>query len=197
MTSMAPTATERLDPRCIRSRERVLAAAVAVLREEGLSGLTFEAVATRSGVARTTIYRQFPDRAALHLAAIESVGPDVRMPLTDDLVADVTRFCDRLNHTLVATDFGGVILTALDGAERDEQMRELAKGVADRRRGILVDRLRAEQVAGRFAADVDLDLVCSQLVGPLFYRRFMSRQPTGHDVVSKLVSGVLTPLLRS
>ncbi len=170
---------------------------MAVLIEEGLPGLTFEAVATRSGVARTTIYRQFADRAALHLAAIESVGPDVRMPVTDDVVGDVTLFCVRLNHTLVATDFGNVILTALDGAERDERMRELAKGVADRRRAILGDRLRAEQVAGRLAGDVDLDLVCGQLVGPLFYRRFMSRQHTGRDFVARLVSGVLTPLLQS
>jgi hypothetical protein len=46
------------------------------------------------------------------------------------------------------------------------------------------------------AADADLDQLCSQLVGPLFYRRFISRQPTSPAFVHRLVRGVLTPLLR-
>ncbi|MFM2076185.1 MAG: hypothetical protein RJA49_75, partial [Actinomycetota bacterium] len=64
-SNMLPLRTERIDPRCTRSQQRVLVAAVALLREDGLAGLTFEAVAARSGVAKTTIYRHFVDRAAL------------------------------------------------------------------------------------------------------------------------------------
>ena len=60
-----------------------------LLREDGLPGLTFEAVAARSGVAKTTLYRHFADRSALHLAAIESVGPSMVLTATDDVVADV------------------------------------------------------------------------------------------------------------
>ena len=67
----------REDPRRAKSRARVLASAVELLREEGLSGLTIEAVAARSGVAKTTIYRQFADRDELHLSAVHSVGRQV------------------------------------------------------------------------------------------------------------------------
>ncbi len=193
---MAPTPTDRIDPRCTRSQQRVLAAAVTILREHGLPGLTFEAVAAHSGVAKTTIYRHFPDRSALHLAAVESVGPSSQMPHTDDVVDDLAQFLTGLNRTLHHSDFGLILLTALDSAERNDDLRRLAVEAAALRRRLVADRLREAQSAGRLRNDADLDLVCSQLVGPLFYRRFMSRQPTSAAFVGALVSGVISPLLR-
>jgi AcrR family transcriptional regulator len=195
-TFMVPLPIDRVDPRCTRSQQRVLAAAVSVLREEGLPGLTFEAVAARSGVAKTTIYRHFHNRDGLHLAAIESVGPSLAMRSTDDLVADVVMFLDGLNHTLHHSDFGAILLTALDAAERHEAMAALALTAAQQRRAQLVRRLKVAQKSGALAADADLDLACSQLVGPLFYRRCMSRQATSSAFVANLASNVLTPLLR-
>lgn len=194
---MRSPATERIDPRCARSQQRVLAAAVELLREEGLPGLTFESVAARSGVAKTTIYRHFPDRAAMHLAAIDSVGPVVEMSTSNDVVVDVVKFLGGLNHTLHHGAFGDVLLTALDGAERSERMDELARGAADQRRSVLSGRLKLAQRDGRLKAEADLDLVCAQLVGPIFYRRFMSRQPTSATFVAKLTRQVLDPLLRA
>jgi AcrR family transcriptional regulator len=192
---MVPLPIDRIDPRCTRSQQRVLAAAVALLREEGLPGLTFEAVAARSGVAKTTIYRHFHNRDGLHLAAIESVGPSLTMPSTDDLVADVVVFLDGLNRTLHHSDFGAILLTALDASERSKPMADLALAAAQQRRAQLVRRLKAAQKSGVLAADADLDLACSQLLGPLFYRRCMSRQATSSAFVANLAGGVLTSLL--
>jgi AcrR family transcriptional regulator len=188
--------TDRIDPRCTRSQQRVLASAVAILREHGLTGLTFEAVAAHSGVAKTTIYRHFPDRSALHLAAVESVGPPSQMRSTDDVVDDLVHFLTGLNRTLHESDFGLILLTALDGAERNDDLRHLAVEAAAQRRRLLADRLRQAQAAGQLRDDADLDLVSSQLVGPLFYRRFMSRQATSAPFVAALVRGVIGPLLR-
>jgi len=188
-------ATDRIDPRCTRSQQKVLAAAVALLRDDGLPGLTFEAVAARSGVAKSTVYRHYPDRATLHLAAVAFVGPTMVMPLTDDVVADVTAFLRDLNHTLFHSDFGAILLTALDGAERQPEMADMARTVATRRKQMLTRRLQAAQRAGQLDAAVDLEVVTGQLVGSLFYRRFMSRQTTPASFVGSLADGVLTPLL--
>jgi AcrR family transcriptional regulator len=193
---MAPTPTDRIDPRCTRSQQRVLASAVSILREHGLPGLTFEAVAAHSGVAKTTIYRHYPDRSALHLAAVESVGPSSQMPHTDDVVDDLVRFLTGLNRTLHHSEFGLILLTALDGAERNDDLRQLAVEAAAQRRRLVAERLRQAQTVGQLESDADLDLVCSQLVGPLFYRRFISRQPTSAAFVAALVRGVISPLRR-
>lgn len=181
----------------MKSRERVLAAAVAVLRDEGLAGLSIESVAARSGVAKTTIYRQFADREALHVAAVHSVGCQVPVPHTEDLLADLTQFATALNQMLRTGDFGVVMPSALDGAERSESFAAMMHEVGAQRRKVLAERLRRGQADGVLPDHVDLDLLTSQLVGPLFYRRFISRQPTGPAVVARHVAAVVTPLLSS
>ena len=52
-------------PRSVASRGRALVAAYELLCERGFAAATYEAVATRTGVAWTTLYRHWPDRAAL------------------------------------------------------------------------------------------------------------------------------------
>ena len=163
-----------------------------------MPGLTFEAVAARSGVAKTTLYRHFADRSALHLAAIESVGPTAVMADSGDLRTDLTDFLSRLEWTLHHSDFGAILPSAVDGAERSAQMADLARAVARQRREQLNERLRSARRQGHLPDELDLDLVTSQLVGPIFYRRFFSRQPYDPAFVPALVEQILqSPLARS
>lgn len=183
------------DPRVTKSRARVLETAVAILREEGLAGLTIEAVAARSGVAKTTIYRQFSDREELHIAAVQSVACAPELPFTDDLIGDVTAYCCGLNSLLREGVAGAVLPTAMDGAERSESLAALIHEFGVQRRFGLTSRLRAAQKAGTLNSDADVDLLISQLVGPLFFRRFISRQPATAGFVGRHVAAVLRPLV--
>jgi len=170
---------------------------VELLRDEGLQGLTIEAVAARSGVAKTTIYRQFENRDALHLAAVDSVRAVTALPDTGDLVADVTAFCIGLNRALRTGDFGALLSTGFDGAERSESLARMLHDSGVQRRAVILDRLRRAQRDGVLLADVDVDVLNSQLIGPLFYRRFVSRQATTAAWVGALVEAVLRPLVCS
>lgn len=187
--------TEHEDPRRTRSRSRAFPAVVELLREDGLSGLTIEAVAARSGVAKTTIYRQFAGRDELHLAAVHSVGCQVPMTYSPDLIGDVTSFCTGLNLVLRDSDFGALLSTALDEAERSESFAGMMHDAGARRRQLLTARLRAAVADGTLPRATDIDVTMSQLVGPLFYRRFISRQATSPAFVGRLVSSVLAPLV--
>ncbi|CAN5540193.1 TetR/AcrR family transcriptional regulator [soil metagenome] len=171
-------------------------AAVEVLHADGLAGLSIEAVATRSGVAKSTIYRQFRDREELHFAALQSVVVAPELPFSDDLVADVTAFCCGLNRHLRDGVAGSVLPTAMDGAERSESLAALVHEFGVQRRIGLISRLRAAQKAGELDADADLDLLISQLVGPVFFRRFISRQPASANFVTRHVAVLLNPLVR-
>lgn len=71
----------RVDPRVVRTRQAVVSAAADLLASEGIGRLTIDAIAQKSGVARSTIYRNWPDRADLILAAFESVAR-MECPLT-------------------------------------------------------------------------------------------------------------------
>ncbi|WP_308169222.1 TetR/AcrR family transcriptional regulator [Cellulomonas hominis] len=58
----------------VRNRARIVAAAEAVFREHG-AAVPLDRVAERAGVGRGTLYRHFPDRAAL-IAAVYAVRVD-------------------------------------------------------------------------------------------------------------------------
>ncbi len=171
-------------------------AAVEILHADGLAGLSIEAVAARSGVAKSTIYRQFRDSEELHLAALQSVVVAPELPFTDDLVADVTAFCCGLNRLLRDGVAGSVLPTAMDGAERSESLAALVHEFGVQRRFGLTSRLRAAQKAGELDAEAELDLLISLLVGPIFFRRFISRQPASAKFVAHHVAVLLNPLVR-
>lgn len=193
-TTVSP-ATEHEDPRRAKSRARVLAAAADILREEGLAGLTIEAAAARSGVAKTTIYRQFDDREALHVAALEMVICPVQMGHTADLIADVTAYCQGLAANLRDGEFGGLLSTAVDGSERSPSLSATMREVSAGRRKALHQRLRAAMAAGELPAGTDLEVLTGHLVGPIFYRRFFSREPIGAAYVARNVAAAFTSLV--
>ena len=59
------------DPRVVRTREKVMSAAIDLLAESGYSGFSVDAIVRRSGVAKTTLYRHWPSRADLLVAVIK------------------------------------------------------------------------------------------------------------------------------
>ena len=92
---------ETLDPRVLVSRERVLTTTLDLLIEAGLGELTIDEISRRSGVAKTTIYRHWPNRSALVIDACsrmtdgEEAPPDTGS-LEGDLRAILTNIADLL-----------------------------------------------------------------------------------------------------
>ncbi|MBD2101050.1 TetR/AcrR family transcriptional regulator [Leptolyngbya sp. FACHB-261] len=107
---LSSSAALRCPPRQARSQQRlqqILDAALAVLSEVGYEGMTTEAIALRAGTSKGSVYRFFPDRAAVFAALTErwaahmrqlfatAVGPDAaQMPLAEF----VTRTIDVLDR---------------------------------------------------------------------------------------------------
>jgi AcrR family transcriptional regulator len=57
--------TPRVEARLTASRERILAAALAIVAEHGYAGCSVAGVARRAGVATGSVYRHFPSKADL------------------------------------------------------------------------------------------------------------------------------------
>src|SRR3569833_2034985 len=58
------------DPRAVRSRDAILAAARDLLRDHGPAAVTHQRVAERAGVGRATVYRHWSNPDQLLLAAM-------------------------------------------------------------------------------------------------------------------------------
>jgi AcrR family transcriptional regulator len=106
----------------------ILRAALDELAEAGYSGLTMDRVARRAGTNKNAIYRRWPNRAALGLAAYRQlVQANQDLPDTGELRGDVLELLRRANCQLSSP--AGDILRSLLGSARDdpqllEQLRE-------------------------------------------------------------------------
>ncbi len=156
-----------------------------------------EAIAARSGVAKTTLYRQFGDLETLLFAAFESLTGPPAIPVGAGVVADVRSWLRQFAEVLTTDEFAPWVPAMIDVAERDEHGHALAVDFASRRRLPLRTRLSVARDAGELAADTDIDTLVSMLVGPLFYRRFISRQATSFAFVDQVVDSALGSLVTS
>src|SRR5215467_7949678 len=104
------TATNRKpDKRLERSKQAILDATRELLAEEGdVGSLTVEAVAARSGVAKTTIYRRWRDKWELALDAVMiDLLPGFRTPVdVGDTRKELLTFLEGARKNLSATPSG-------------------------------------------------------------------------------------------
>lgn len=76
----------------------ILRAAVDELTESGYPGLTMDRVAKRAGTNKNAIYRRWPDRLALGIAAYKQLTTTFQPPDTGDLREDVLEMLRRANR---------------------------------------------------------------------------------------------------
>jgi AcrR family transcriptional regulator len=177
----------RVDPRIARSRQCVLAATADLLVAHGWGGVTVEAVSARSGVARTTIYRHWPDLRHLLAEALESVMEPCPEPDTGTLRGDLTVIMAALARTLGRSATGAVFPSLIDGAERDPEIAALQAGFTRGRR--LASRRALDRAVARGEiAGYDFETEAALIGGALFYRRLVSREPLSPAFIDKVVA---------
>lgn len=181
-----------LDPRVARSRERVLTATLDLLTEAGLGGLTIDDVSKRSGVAKTTIYRHWPNRSALVIeACLQMTDGDEEPPDTGSLDDDVKAILTNLVELLGTARWASVLPSIVDAAERDPDIAEVHGRLQRWHAAPLEAALERAALRGEIPPDADLTFIAAALVGPLYYRRWFSREPFDDAFVDLIVLGAL------
>jgi AcrR family transcriptional regulator len=150
-------------PRSPQIDARLIDATLALLREAGPEAVSVQAVATRSGIAKTTIYRRYRNRDAMLRAAIESaVTPPSEPPSAD--VHDRVRWALSQVREILGEVLGpGGVAALLE--EREPGFVGLVREVLDPYNDALVTLINADVAAGRLRPDLDADAVVSLLMG--------------------------------
>lgn len=192
--SEAPGTTE--NPRVTRSKRAVLAAAREVLAEQGFAGATIEAVAGRSGVAKTTIYRHWPALADLLIDAFEELvqPPGAPPPDTGSLRGDLRAALERLAAALVGSGLGRVLPAMVEVIERDPALAQRYARFARARREDWAVVLRRAAQRGELRGDLDHEAAIDLCAAPLFYRRLITRDPIDAQYLNTLVEAILAGL---
>lgn len=110
----------------------ILRAAADELTESGYAGLTMDRVASRAGTNKNAIYRRWPNRAALGVAAYRQLAADsATLPDTGELRGDVLELMRRANRTW-SSPLGGILRALLAGAGDDPQLlAQIQEGSGD------------------------------------------------------------------
>lgn len=188
----APPPESVLDPRVARSRAAILRAAADLLIETGSAGVTIEGIAERSGVAKTTIYRHWRTRSQLVFDAFESLFKPVT-PLHQEgpIQQQLEAILGGLVRGLTESDWAPAMTGLIDSADRDPELRQLIHDFLVVRMEHGRTTLRAGVSRGELRADLDVEVAIGILVGPVFYRRLVSREPLDDGVVREVVSQFL------
>ena len=133
--------------RTTRVRQIVVDTAAGLLIREGAGAVTAVRIAEDTGVARTTIYRHWPDAKALLLDAIDKVvSPHRPTTITDNLEADLRAALTNLQMRMRKKPFRFVFTALLDHANRDANLvaaqRRFASGVLQPVRDIITAALQ-------------------------------------------------------
>jgi AcrR family transcriptional regulator len=171
----------------------ILDATLALLTEVGYEQLSMEAVAGRSGAAKTTIYRRYRDKAALVAAAVERRAPAKPPQLAgESLREDVHSLAAWLARSISEQDVG--LLGALfAGMRNDARLAQAMRRILRRDETAMTDGLvrhAAELAPG--AATLFAEVAPAVIV----HRVVVVGEPCDAAFVEHLVDDILLPLLR-
>ncbi len=179
------------DERVRRSRAAVLAATTQLLFERGLGGATVDEISRRSGVAKTTIYRHWPARPDLLRDACATLATPMETPDAGSFEADVTALMTDLARLLRSAKWTSVLPSIIDAAERDAGIAgmqgKLQRGYAAPFETVIERAVRK----GELPVDTDAATLIAALTGPLFYRRWFSREPLTENFAKQIAMRVL------
>ena len=185
------------DPRVLVSRERVLTTTLDLLTEAGLGELSIDEVSRRSGVAKTTIYRHWANRSALVIDACSRMTDGREAPpdtgsLDGDLRAILTGIADLLG----TARWSSILPSIVDAAEHDPGFADLHSRIQHGHAAPLRAALDRAALRGEIPPAADRNAVAAALLGPLFYRRWFSREPIDADFVEMIIRGAIAGLRR-
>lgn len=169
-------------PRDAASDRLILDAAYRALREGGYSRMSVEAVAAAAGVGKATVYRRYPDKAALAAAALVERLAGIDPPEGDDPAALLREMCERFQRALIEGIGLGVIGTLMVEMPRHPELIEAFRTAVTRPRRLLVaEAVDRGRRLGVVRGGVDPDLVVDLLTGPILMRAIHSGEvPPGY-----------------
>lgn len=156
----------------------ILDTTVRLLIEQGYDAMSLEGVATAAGVGKTTIYRRYPGKRELVVAAISSIAASLAPPADSgnarhDLYAFVRQTLDVLRRDGLGFAMMGTLLVK----ERSEPaLIELFRSaIILPRMQIGADIMSRGIERGEIRPDVTIDVVIQVLAGSFFARHLVGR----------------------
>jgi len=185
-------------PRCPRLHTAILKAAVDLVLKGGFKALTIDAIAAQARVGRMTVYRRWPNKAAIIMDAfVARVDPGTLFVPGAPYLETI-----RLQMRTMARAFrgkdGALLRALLAEAQFDP---ELATALRERwtmpRRKMAIAYFQQGVRDGTLRADIDPNAMIDVLYAPLYYRLQMGTGPLTDSYVDEIFEHAMRGLRKS
>ncbi len=177
--------------------DAILDSALALMAATGYDRLTIDAVAARAGASKATIYRRWPGKPELVMAALSRRGTAATADVdTGDLRGDLAQAIKQMRDSLASQD-GALILGLLNAMRENGELAEHVRGqVLSAKRSVIGGLVARAIERGKLPGGADHELASEIASALVFTRILVTGQPLDDAEIARIVDAVLMPVLK-
>ncbi|WP_328536634.1 TetR/AcrR family transcriptional regulator [Streptomyces sp. NBC_00344] len=176
-------------PRSAEADTAILEATRAALVELGWSRLTMGDVATRAGVAKTTLYRRWANKNELVVDAVAVLFDELELPDRGSLTADIEGVVLQFAALLAQPETKTALMAVVAESTTDEGLRgRIRSAIVERQKRLVTIGRERAQARGELpyendpeASDRQTDLIFDVVAGAVVHRALISGEPVDGD----------------
>ena len=179
---------QRPGGRAARVRNAVLVATADVLDEVGYESTTYDEIASRAGVHKTTIYRRWPAKVELVAEALDLHSEEhVPVPDTGSLRGDLTALAQAVAANITSAGGSRRSISIVAASAHSDDLAESVRAFMSRRVAATTVVVERAIERGEVPADTDPNLVIEALVGPIWFRLLLTGEPIDDAFLTPLI----------
>jgi AcrR family transcriptional regulator len=191
-SATGPVARRPGRPRSEQAEQAIIEATLDAFAEHGFDGVCIELVAARAGVGKATIYRRWPNKEELLLAALGSLKSPYPEPqglsVRDDLLAIIEVMCADKADPRKARRYA---LLLGEGEKYPRLMARYKAEVVEPRRDMVRSVIRRGIETGELRPDTDVEISMLTLTGAVMAQEKSLDGKLDADFAARLVDGLL------
>lgn len=190
MASVSPQVDEKRPagrPRSEHARKAILDATARLLEKATLKSLAIESIAREAGVGKATIYRWWPNKAAIVIDAFfREVEQRTAFEHAPTATEAIRHQVSRMVRAIAGTT-GRIAAQIIAEGQSDPTVLEHFRAVFLRQRRAAATEIFRNGIAnGEFHDDLDIELAIDLIYGPIWYRLMVGHQPLDSTFAERL-----------
>ena len=170
-----------------------MAAFLDTLVESGYSQVTFEGLAARAGVHKTTLYRRWGSREGLLLdVALATASETVPVPDTGSFEQDLREFARSIARNLQSPQAQAMLRAVVAEAMAEPRVAEAVRQFWETRFGAAREMVMRAVARGEVPPDADADALIEALISPLYLRVLVTQDSLDKGFVAGHAAFVAT-----
>ena len=180
-------------PRSQAAHAAILKAALRLVAKRGFRDVSVNEIAAEAGVGKMTLYRHWPNKAAVVMdALLELIGEETAFPEADSALKSLQRQL-HLQAAFFRSPRGNLIRSLVSEAQSDPELQTAFRDrwLNPRREGVR-QIMQAAILEGSLRADFNIDIAIDQLYGSLYYRLLLGSGDIDKEFIEETYQQFLT-----